>query len=249
MKKARPVSDKILLSVPFWEGDKNQAGLLLKLLADLEHKHSTQADVLLTHRFDAKPLGPDAIKYISRKFNVYQHKSQRREQGWPRGCNGLFFGSLEFIYHMLDAGKIPAYKAIFNMASDVVPLRRDWLAWLSHTWDSLQNVSHPVRVAGAFVGGDRDHINGDACFLSSELPFLKWLVKGVGGIKPAAGWDWLLAGDFRDRGWSDIAGIKSLWSTPTMTRKEADYWLAEKVYLVHGVKDDSLLRHAREILL
>ena len=252
MKKPQAQSSKILISLPFWEGDRSQAGLLAKLLADLEPKHSDLADILLVNRFDCPKFEPAAVKYLSRKFNVYQHTSQRREKGWPRGCNGLFFGALEYIYHMIEAGKVPAYKAIFNMASDVAPLKRDWLSNMSWTWDSLQNLSHPVKTAGAFIAGGegvRDHINGDACFLSGDLKFLKWLTRDVGGIKPAAGWDWLLAGDFQERGWANIPSIASLWGTPTMTKKEALQLREDGLVLIHGVKDDSLLRHAREMLL
>lgn len=249
MKKEQPVSEKFLITIPFWSGDKSQAGQLAKLLADLEPKHSDRADILLVNRFDTPGLGPEAIKYISRKFNVLQHRSARKETGWPSGCNGLFFGMLEYVYHMLEAGKIPRYRAIFNMASDVVPLRKDWLAYLHDEWTALQKSKHPVKFAGAFIENSKDHINGDAAFLSSDLDFLRWLIKDVGGIKVRAGWDWILAGDFRSRGWANVEGIRSLWQTPTMTKPEAENWLKQKVYMIHGVKDDSLLRHAREMLL
>lgn len=243
-------SDKILISIPFWNGDRWQAMLLAKLLADLEPKHSTRADLLLVNRFDCKPFDAAAIKYLSRKFNIYQHQSKRKDVGWPQGCNGLFFGSLEYIYHMSEAGKIPVYKAIFNMGSDVVPLVKDWIDYLHYQWSFLPpNLRHPVTSAGALIEGDHEHINGDAFLFTGEVPFLKWLAKDIGGVKVRAGWDWVLAAEFRNRGWGNLQGVHSLWQTPTMTRAEAENWRKNGAVLIHGVKDDSLLKHARSFLL
>jgi hypothetical protein len=83
-------SNKILITIPFWNGDKDQAMKLARLLADLQPVHSTTADVLFVSRFDTKH-DKQTIDYVSRKFNVYYHVSQRREVGWPHGCNGTFF--------------------------------------------------------------------------------------------------------------------------------------------------------------
>ncbi len=251
MRRPPAQSHKILITIPYWDGDRNQAMLMAKLLADLEPKHSDLADILFVHRFDSKKIDPEGVKYISRKFNVLQHRSARKETGWPAGCNGILWGMLEYVYHKSEAKQIPQYKAIFNMASDVVPLRQDWLPWLHAQWDAIRRKDSTCCMAGAFIQNHdaRDHINGDACFLATDYEFLKWLVRGVGGIRVRCGWDWLLASDFCDRGWSDIAGIKSLWQTPTMTQAEAEAWIKRKVFMIHGVKDNSLLEHARKILL
>lgn len=253
MKKIQQAtSDKILITIPFWEGDRYQVEILVKLLADLQKNHSDRADILFVRRFDTKPLKPEIIKYVSRKFNVLQHRSARKETGWPCGCNGLFFGSLEYIYHMQTDGRIPQYKAFFNMAADVVPLRVDWIDYLQAKWDKLQKLQHPVKTAGAFLQGPegtRDHINGDAMLFSTEPGFLRWLAKDVGGIRVRAGWDWVLAADFERHGWSNVEGIRSLWQTETMPRAVAEEWIARGVVLIHGVKDDSLLKHARSFLL
>lgn len=248
MNKPQPRSDKILLTIPFWEGDRNQVGLLAKLLTDLEPAHSSRADILFVNRFDCRPMDPAAIKYVSRRFNVHQHRSARKEVGWPSGCNGLFFGTLEFVYHMMAAGKIPSYKAVMNFASDVVPLQANWLAHMHDIWNALQQRGR-VTNAGALIDGDHPHINGDAFLMSGDLDFLKWLVKDIGGIRQRAGWDWILAPQFQARGWANIPSIISLWQTKTMPRAVAEEWRKRGIVLIHGVKDDSLLAHARSILL
>lgn len=250
MRKPQKLSDKILIAIPFWKGDRHQALLLAKLIADLQPGHSTEADILLVNRADCPPFDPAAIKYISRKFNVFKHRSARKETGWPQGCNGLFFGMLEYVYHMSEAGRIPNYRAVLNMASDVVPLTRDWISYLRHQWEFLPaNLRHPVYAAGALIDGDHPHINGDAFLMSGELRFLKWLVKDVGGIRQPAGWDWILAPQFEQWGWGNIPGVHSLWQTPEMPRAVAEEWKKRGAVLIHGVKNNSLLEHARNMLL
>jgi hypothetical protein len=250
MIKAVAFAEKILICIPYWAGDNGQASLLAKLLADLSPGHSNLADILFVRRFDAQPMNADVMKHVTRKFNVLQHRSTRREIGWPQGCNGLFFGALEYIYHMSVAGKIPAYKAIFNCASDVVPLVPDWLEYLHQQWRFLPaNLKHPVYTAGALIAGEHPHINGDAMLYSGDPKFLKWLAKDVGGIKQRAGWDWVLAGQFQHWGWANIPNVYSLWQTPSMGRAEAENWRAQGAVIIHGVKDNSLLEHARKMML
>lgn len=223
---------------------------LAKLLADLEPKHSAKADVLLVNRFDCKPFDAAAVKYLSRKFNVFQHRSARKETGWPSGCNGLFFGAIEYIYHMSSAGKIPSYKAVFNMGADVVPLARDWIDFLHYQWEFLPaSLKRDVTSAGALIDGDHPHINGDAFLFSGDLEFLKWLARGIGGVKQRAGWDWILAPQFEARGWANLAGVHSLWNTATMSFTDAKSWQKRGTVLIHGVKDTSLLTFARKTLI
>lgn len=238
-------SDKILIVIPYWEGDRVRAIRLSHLLADLQPTHSDAFDIVFVNRFDAAPVKPTTITYVSRKFNVFQHRSARRETGWPAGCNGLFFGSMEFCYHKIAAEQVPAYKAVFICAGDTIPVRRDALSYLHQEWDRLS-----VKVAGPLIpGGEKDHINGDACLLSGDLPFLKWITRDVGGIKVMAGWDWVLADDFKRRGWANIPGILSLWQTKTMSTETANDLVEKGAVWIHGVKDDSLLKYARKTIL
>lgn len=243
-RKPEP-SDKILIVIPYWEGDRVAAISLSHLLADLQPSHSEEFDIVFVGRWDTKPIKPTTIAYVSRKFNVFQHESKRRETGWPMGCNGLFFGSLEFCYHMMDAGKIPHYKAIFICAGDSVPVSRGCFDYLHRQWDKL-SAEKSLSVAGALIPGEHEHINGDCCLLSGDLGFLKWLVKDVGGIKVRAGWDWVLAPDFEQRGWADLPGVVSLWQTPTMSEETAAGWVKRGIVWIHGVKDDSLIKFARK---
>jgi hypothetical protein len=250
--KAPVQTNKILIVLPFWEGDRSQAMSLARLLADLEPEHSDYADVLFVARFDQKH-DPDTVKYAARRFNVHTYVSQRRGVGWPLGCNSIFFGAMEFIYHKAAAGQIPLYKAVFFMGADTAPLCRGWIEKLSATWDSL-NSKKQVYVAGHLIfaspnAGGRDHINGDALLLSGDLKFQKWLVKGVQDVRHNAGWDWALAGEFRRWGWAGIPFIRSEWQRlAPFTQTDWDRQISQGIFIFHGQKDQTLLELARKNL-
>lgn len=245
----KPPSNRILIAMLYWDGDRAQALKLAKLLADLEKEHSTLADFLFVSRFDCKHC-PDTIQYVARKFNVFKHTSKRQGTGWPRGCNSLFFGMLEWVYHKMSMGQIPNYKAVFIMGPDGAPIKRDWIKHLSGAWDAA-NKEKKIYTAGALLpAAGRDHINGDAMMISSDLAFLKWLTIDVRDIKGAAGWDWILAPDFQRWGWRNFPFVRSLWRRqPPFTQED---WNAENTHgtvWLHGVKEDDLMDLSRKNLL
>lgn len=233
----------------FWEGDRAQALKLSRLLADLEPAHSTQADILFVCRFDSKQ-DPQTVAYVSRKFNVFTHTSKRRGTGWPNGCNSLFFGAMEWVYHKMASAQALHYKAVLILGADGVPLRRDWLTVFHEGWKAAQ----PCFLAGAWLpdasGGGHDHINGDCALFSGDLKFLHWLAVKVGDVSVSAGWDWILSESFKQWGWANFPFVKSAWN-----RREAfteENWTQEieaGTVWFHGQKNDDLLDMARKKLV
>jgi len=238
-------TDKILLALQFWEGDKDGAYRLAKLLADIEPGHNSQAEFLFVHRFDCK-FDQNIRHYVSRKFNTHVHHCKRRGVGWPQGCNELWLGTMEWIYHNLqkpDWGS--PYKAVFTLEGDGAPLCSNWISRLSTKWDEIQ----PAYVAGHYIADHpRPHINGNALF-SCHPAFLKWLATRIHTVNASAGWDYYLTPLFKQWGQADIPEIRSYWSSQTMS----DEWFANElrndVVWVHGVKDDSLHRQVSKLLL
>lgn len=250
MIKRRPQTNKILVTVPFWSGDKTAAMRLARFIADIETAHCEWADFLFVARFDCQH-DPATVLHVSRRFNVFTHISGRREVGWPAGCNGLFFGTMEFFYHKMVAEKIPQYKAILICEADTIPLTRNWIETASREWDRVQKAKK-IRIAGAMVGGGefgRVHINGGCVMLSGDMKFLSWMIKRGATYGAIAGWDWALADDFKAWGWANIPGMKSFWNRPTMSLFEVQAVTKTGVFLLHGIKDDSLVKHARELVL
>lgn len=250
MMRPKIPTNKVLLMLPFWNGDKKQSLKLARFLADLQPNFCEAADILFVARWDAKH-GQDTLKYVSRKFKIFTHTSRRREIGWPLGCNGVFFGGLEWFYHKKKAGQIPAYRAVINMESDCVPLVRDWLPLIVSAWDEA-NRKAPAYVMGPLIKGDehrRDHINGGCCLISGDLDFLGWLVLRAGNFRIQAGWDWVLAPDFQSKGWANIPGMRSYWQMQSFSEQDWNNAMGSSAFLIHGVKNDDLLDMSRKKLL
>lgn len=242
-KPIRQPGDKLLLCLQYWSGDKKQAMELARFIADLQPGRCEIADFLFVSRFDC-PHDMETIRYVSKKFNVMHYTSKRRGTGWPNGCNELWFGSMEYVYHMIEARKIPWYKAVFTFEADGVPLAPNWINQFSQAWDE-ESKKNLTFVLGPYLIYPGPHINGNAMF-SCHLAFLKWLVKQVGGARPSAGWDFVLYPDFKKWGARDYPMMQSYWGSRTFTEEGFQHQLARGTAFLHGVKDDSLLNMARK---
>lgn len=236
------MSPKILIALQYWDGDRALALDLARYLADLEPTHTNLADFMFMARFDSS-LDERVAKEVSRKFNVFSVKARRRGKGWPAGCNDLWFSVMEWAYSMIEAKRVPAYKAIFTFEADGAPIPRDWIARLSSEWDRVSNPG-PVVMAGA-LQEHGPHINGNA-LMSGNLGFLHWVVRKVGGCHPFSGWDFVLAPEFKSQGWANIPGVRSYYNTPTFSKEQYDQMVKEDLIWVHGGKDRSLIDFGRK---
>lgn len=250
MRHSNQTIDRILVVLPFWDGDKAMAMQLARLLADMEVEKSGANDVVFMARRDCKH-DRETVGYVSRKFNTYTANTTRPETGWPAGCNAQFFSAVDWCLRGISSAKIPRYKAILILAADVAPLVNDGLLYLHSQWDALSK--RGVKVAGAMVPGNArnpegSHINGDCFLMSGELDFLYWLAKRAGGVR-GGGWDYSLAPEFALKGWADIPGIKSHYRRPSFTEDEWPGHVEAGIKWLHGIKDDSLLKISRRKLL
>ena len=233
--------NKILLALQFWRGDMKAAMQVARLVADLEIRHSIHADFMFVSRFDC-PQDPETVKYVSRKFNTFTYiNSSRKDKGWPAGCNGLWFGTVDRVYSMVEGKRMPPYKAILTFEADSFPLRPDWVARLSEEWDKRK-----VKLLGPMVKseGVNEHINGNA-LVSGDIQFLHQISREIGGCTPMGGWDYVLAPWFKKQGWSDTPLMKSWWRQPTLSADMFESLLTDGTVFLHGVKDDSIIRHVR----
>jgi len=231
-----PITSKVLLALAYWKGDKEHAAALARHLANLEPGHSARADFLLVNRFDC-PRDPMLVAELSRKFNVYQWTSTRRSVGWPDGCNALALSMFDWVWSMLTYRKVPRYRAVLNMEADCAPLTRDWLTTLIAAWDEA-NASGPVCVAGPLVDTPREHINANAWY-GTNPEFLTWLTRKVS--LAGGGWDFVLADQFRQRGWANIPAMRSLWNTSHFSDGDFETLRADGAVWVHGDKSGDLL--------
>lgn len=237
------MKDKILLALQFWAGDKKPAMETARLIADLEPRKSEKADFLFVSRYDCTQE-QETVEYVSRKFNVYTHINRSRQgNGWPHGCNELWFGTMDHVYDYGRAKKIPTYKAVLTFESDACPIVPHWITRLSDLWDEAG-----VKVLGPMQRSPGLHINGNALF-SGDPAFLKLIGRDIGGCSPQGGWDYILSPVFKKQGWADCAPMKSFWGCKTMNEEFFSSLLVQNVCFVHGVKDSSLRQMVRSKFL
>lgn len=238
--------DRILLCLQFYSGDKKQAMELAKFISDLQPGKCENADFLFVSRFDCTH-DEAVIREVSKKFRVFHYISKRRGTGWPIGPNELWFGTMEWVFHMMQAKKVPQYKMVFTFESDCVPLSANWVSECSRAWDR-ECAKHETFVFGALLQYPGWHINGNAMF-SGNPAFLHWLVKQVGGVQPNGGWDYILYADFKRWGARDFPQLKSYWNCKHLPESACEAEIAKGTIFLHGVKDRSLLDFARRKLL
>ncbi len=239
-------SPKLLLALQYWDGDRSQALELARLIADLEPVHNKTADFLFVCRFDSTHSA-ETIKHVSRKFNTFSHVSKRKGVGWPFGCSELFFGMIEWFYHKKVAKQIPNYKAVLAFEADSAPLTKNWIESLHKEWDRV-NKPKPCYMAGAMLTQPdhphiKEHINGNA-MMSGDPRFLNWLLTRTG---ISAGWDWILAPEFKQWGYSDVPGMRSLWRNE-VSEAGLQAEIDRGTFFYHGCKSMELLNFARKKL-
>ena len=232
---------KILIVLQFCKHDQRTAVELARLIADLQSGHSERADILLASRYDTR-ADEAMINGLARKFNVYTHVCRRQAQGWPYGPNELWFDTMAYIYEMRSAGKFPDYKAILFIEPDTCPMRVDWIDALRKEWDAAG-----TNIVGTICPLPRDHVNGNAMF-SGDMKFLEWSSNLI-GCSPHAGWDVLLAPKLKEQGWFDTPLIFNLYKAPSIDPALMDFFFEVELAFLHGVKDLSAIRYARQKLL
>jgi hypothetical protein len=231
---------KFLLALQYWDGDKAEAEQLARLIADLESTRNPEVDIMLVCRFDSGHSG-SLVEHVSKKFDVYTHKSRRRETGWPAGCNALFFDTVTRIYELCHARKLPQYQAILTFEADCCPLRPGWLEMLWADWQRAK-----VKFMGDILKHPGEHMNGNM-FLSGDQDLLKKIAHKIIGCAPSGGWDFLLAPHFKQAGWYSTPLMRSEWTRQAeFTAKELEDQIQSGLVFHHGLKNDSLKRVVRQ---
>lgn len=232
-------SRKILIAFQFWDGDKKQMMKVARFLSNVEPGISERADVLFMARNDCTQ-DEETIQRVANKFHVFHAISRRSEVGWPAGCNGIFFGTMDWVFEMREAKKIPDHKAILIMESDACPLVPDWIAKLSDAWDAAG-----VRVLGPLQPEPYVHINGNAMY-STDRDFLFRVSRQIGGCTPHGGYDYVLHGEWVRQGCADCKLMKSWWRHPSLTTDVYTRLVDAGVVFLHGIKDDSVMERYLE---
>jgi hypothetical protein len=235
---------KILLLLQYWNGDRDMAMKLARIIADLQPNHCDLADFMFFSRFDTSH-DLKTEQHVQRKFNIWSATNNRRSAGWPHGCNDLWFGAMDWVYSQQEAKRVPEYKAIFTFEADGVPLTTNWIAELHHAWDEQQQ-KKPTYVYGPLLKFPDEHINGNALF-SGDRKFIYWLARRQAGCAPHQGWDYALKDKFRSWGWANCPIMQSYWRKETIGEEEFQQEIQKGTVYIHGIKDLSGMELCQKI--
>jgi len=228
--------NKLLICIQAWEGDIVQAENLAHVLCDLSPKRSPylHADIALITRFDCRPFNKKVLSRLEEAFeHVYQHVGERRETGWPAGCNALWFSTISWSAGMVRNRKF-SYPVLLTTEADACPLVADWDQQLFAEWNKAKK-----SVVGDWLDSGSDecgHINGNM-MVDSSIFDMDYKLVGCDGNQA---WDTVLAPTFKRLGWYDTPLIHSMWKTETLPNSEIEKLTKDGVVWLHGVKDSSV---------
>jgi len=215
----------LILNIQHWNGDKEQAMQLARLIADLEDNPRSDVVLLFTHRFDTD-LDWATVEYVHKKFpRTYTHKTTRYGVGWPEGPNAMYADSHMHCVERTRDGSWPNVDGIFFMEADSVPLTKDWLNKIIDEWESTKKEGKSVLGCWLEAGDcGIKHINGN-CIIHKDL----WRRERALFHPRSGGWDADLASSMLPHGrpsryiysdyglgkegYNDWKGCDDMWKT------------------------------------
>lgn len=232
----------IVLCMQYWEGDKQRALSVARLIADLQAEKDDRFQFMFLRRFDATPVDDETIGYVGRKFDILTHTCRRKETGWPAGCNGMASDALMLAQEKWNTGEWKRVTGVWLLESDILPLYRNWLYRIEREWKAALEDGKLVMGAWSPHHSPVGHINGNMLF----HPSLCDRVKGLEGSAPHIGWDVYHAQRLhRHAHKSEL--MLNLYRGVNVN--EGDIYAPGTRYaFVHGIKDDSGLQIIRRRL-
>lgn len=234
----------ILLCLQYFDRDRERARQLTRLW---ERTANNGADVLLVSRNDCEPAGEAWIAELSCWCgNVFSRVSAYPGMGWPIGCNWLAVGTVE---HAADVCAAGSYDAVWLLEADAVPITRTWIESINHEF-----TSQGLDALGAYMDGPDvaagPHLNGNM-LLRGDAGFLRDMSEAMKRIDlnhRRKAWDveiWSYLWQFV---WKGSKKIFNCHGSKTICRGAVSQWRDRGVDLIHGVKDESCLAAASELI-
>jgi hypothetical protein len=227
--------------------DCNDAVELATLIADIQKAFPAQCrpSWLVSYRADT-PLTrvhkvESALVSAFAKA-VWVTRAKHFANGWPAGSNALWKSTIEDAGHMASSGQTKA-EGILTFEADCIPMARDWIDRLDAEYRGRLRdiVGHIHQVETLDV-----HVNGNAMWpidLATRWPH-------VLQVPPIHAWDYFNREFFMPHA-QDTALIAQIYRRKVLTFAE---WSSIRKHdlrpvLLHGIKDSSGRRLAREQLL
>jgi hypothetical protein len=226
----------LTIALQFHPGDAEAAFRLARLIADIEPARNPDVLFLFVRRHDAA-MDMQTRAHVAQKFAVDEIVSLDPATGWPAGPNAMAKALFTYARQALAH-----HEFVLAIEPDCTPLSREWIAALRIEW---YDSGHSIVGTWRNSGGAHGHINGNGMFIPSLLNLMP---PGSMVFTPHLAWDCAIAPYVHKR-WQHTELIRNLFQTPTITRSDIEAMRREGVALLHGIKDDSAHRIAREVLL
>lgn len=237
---------RILLALQYWEGDRARAGELARFIADLEAEPRTDADLLLSARFDSGH-DPEVVAHVSKKFRTFTARGRSTLTGYPDGSFGLWHDTVTSVRDRCKSGEWPTYDCVLTFEADCTPMCRDWVPRLLEAWKAGTADRDRIALGQLWPapGCPYPHINGNL-LVSGGMDHLDRLV--AWRAKPKLAWDVGIYPMLRDHGAVGTPAISSFY-----VRHAADRWFdyttGRGAVFFHGDKDGSAQAFARHKLV
>lgn len=223
----------ILVVIPFWKGDFDQAMNLCKIIAGLQPHHVGSAcHVMLVARQDMKH-DMNMIKIVMAKFNTFTHISKSNLRGWPAGPNGMFGTTM---IHIANNNKKNNYECIYWLEPDAVPICPNWFTDLHNVWKG----KHP----NALIMGCRSDCNGDGTgdHITGCALYHPNIAKLMPEITSCSGtaWDYHCRAKIVARG-GHTNTIENWYKATNADPLLVVDRLSKGVRIIHGFKDQSVI--------
>lgn len=224
----------MLVCVPFWQGDKDRAMDLCKILSGLQPHHvGSLVHVMLVARQDCSH-DENMIKIVMTKFNCFTHVTNSPLRGWPNGPNGMFGNTM---IHIANNNRKNQYEVVYWMEPDAIPICPNWFADLLHAWRSRHPKALIIGCRGQIdESTTSDHITGCALY----HPDIARLMPKLTGCTGEA-WDWKHRAEIISVG-GHTNTIENWYNA-----KNAEPGIVDRanlgVRIIHGHKDRSVIEH------
>ncbi len=244
----------ICIVLQYHGGDYFRAMELARFIARIEPKRRDDVLFMFFGRWDAAPPDGTTLELVRQKFDAaFAQTSKYRWHGWPAGPNGIAreaMGNAATWLPYYFGGAMANVEALLLIEPDVTPFARDWIDQMIDDWKAFGvSTENPGGVwqIGAWrdSGGPGGHINGN-CLIRVDIARTVPLQV----ITPHVAWDCAIAPLMRGHwydSWlfrNDFQGVNA-----TLERLRRPIRGEHPPVLIHGYKDDSALKLARNILL
>lgn len=236
----------LLIALQYWDGDRDAMVDLLHLLADVQLRAGSPADVLVFRSHEAEPVPRPTMARLAEAFEVSREaRCSRRVHGYPSGPNAMWHDLMTQVALATREGRM-SYEAVLTIEADSCPVAVDWIDRLLTEWRSSKtavlgswsHVDDPRRPQGL------GHINGNALF----APDLLLRDSSLYGTPSGSAWDTWHAPALHRLGWRNTGLMRNLYRRETIDDDEVSRQIDDGAVYIHGVRDDSLREWARKKL-